>query len=47
MENYEQARIILTNTQLNKLNSSVKNNTGATLKVTKNFHDEELSHKLF
>ena len=48
MENYEQARIILTNTQLNKLNSSVKNNTGATLKVTKkDFHDEELSHKLF
>ena len=48
MANYEQARIKLTNTQLNELKSAVETKTGATLKTTKkNFQDEELPHELF
>ena len=48
MANYEEARVKLTNTQLNKLKSPVKKKTGATLRITKkNFQDEELTHELF
>ena len=48
MVNYQEARIKITNTQLNKLKSAAKNNTGTTLKITKeNFQDEELLQKLF
>ena len=47
MANYEEARIKLTNTQLNKLKSEAKNKTGTTLRITKkNFQDEELPHEL-
>ena len=48
MANYEEARIKLTNTQLNELKGAVETKTGATLKRTKkNFQDEELPHELF
>ena len=48
MVNYEEVRVKLTNTQLNKLKSAAKNKTETTLKVTtKNFQDHELSHELF
>ena len=48
MTNHEEARVKLTNCQLNKLNSAAKNKTGTTLRITKkNFQDEELSHELF
>ena len=48
MVNYEEVRVKLTNTQLNKLKSTAKNKTETTLKVTtKNFQDHELSHELF
>ena len=41
MENYEEARIKLTNTQLNKLKSTAKNKTGTTLRKTKkNFQEK-------
>ena len=47
MTHYEEVRIKLTNTQLNKLKSAAKNKTGTTLKINKkNFQDEELPHKL-
>ena len=47
MTHYEEARIKLTNTQLNKLKSAAKNKAGTTLKINKkNFQDEELPHKL-
>ena len=47
MTHYEEARIKLTNTQLNKLKSAAKNKTGTTLKINKkHFQDEELPHKL-
>ena len=47
MASYEEARVKLTNTQLNKLKSLTKNKTGTTLRITKkNFQDEELPHKL-
>ena len=40
--NYEEVRVTLTNTQLDKLKS------GTTLRITKkSFQDEELSHELF
>ena len=43
MANYEEAKVKLTSTQLNKLKSSVKNKTRTTLKITKKkFQDEEL-----
>ena len=46
MENNEEARVKLSNTQLKKLKSLAKNKTGTTLKMTKkNFQDEELSHE--
>ena len=45
---FEEARIKLTNTQLNKLKFVTKNSTGATLRISKkNFQDEELQHELF
>ena len=48
MANYQEARIKLTNTQLNKLKSAVKNKTGIILRLNKkNFEDEELPHELF
>ena len=47
MANYEEARGKLTNTQLCKLKSAAKNNTGTTLRTTKkDFQDEELPHVL-
>ena len=47
MANYEETRGKLTNTQLCKLKSAAKNNTGTTLRTTKkNFQDEELPHVL-
>ena len=45
MANYEEVRIKLANTQLNKLKSAAKNKTGITLKAaSKKFQDEELPH---
>ena len=42
---YEEARVKLTNTQLNKLKSAAKNKTGTALRMTKkNFQYEELPH---
>ena len=46
--NYEEARVKLSNTQLNELKSAAKNNTGTILRITKKkFQDEELPHELF
>ena len=48
MTNYQEARVKLTNTQLNKLKSAAKNKTGTILRINKkNFEDEELPHELF
>ena len=48
MANYEEAKVKLTNTQLNKLKSSAKNKTGTILRITKKkFQNEELPHELF
>ena len=48
MVNYQEARVKLTNTQLNKLKSSAKNKTRTILRSTKkNFEDKELPHELF
>ena len=48
MANYQEARVKLTNTQLNKLKSAAKNKTGTILRLNKkNFEDEELPHELF
>ena len=48
MINYQEARVKLTNTQLNKIRSAGKNKTGAILTINnKNFEDEELPHGLF
>ena len=48
MVNYQEARVKLTNTQLNILKSAAKNNTGIILRLNKkNFEDEELPHELF
>ena len=42
MANYQEARVKLTNTQLNKLKSAAKNKTGIILRLNeKNFEDEE------
>ena len=47
MRNYEESRIKLTKTQLNKLKTAAKNKTSPTLKRNnKNFQGEQLSHKL-
>ena len=41
MVNYEEAKVNLTNMQLNELKSAAKNKTGTTLRITKkNFQDE-------
>ena len=41
----QKAKVKLTNTQLNKLESAAKNKTETILRInTKNFQDEELSH---
>ena len=48
MGNYQEARVKLTSTELNKLKSAAKNKTGTILKLNKkNFGDEELPHELF
>ena len=48
MLNYLEARVKLTNTQLNKLKSTAKNKAGAILKINKkNVQDEAFSHELF
>ena len=48
MVNYQEARVKLTNAQLNKLKSAAKNKTGKILRIKKNdFEDEELPHELF
>ena len=35
MKNYQEAKVKLTNTQLNKLNSAAKNKTGTILRINK------------
>ena len=48
MSHYQEARVKLTNSQLNKLKSTAKNKTGTTLRMNKkNFKDEDLAHELF
>ena len=48
MENYQEARVEITNGQLNKLKSPAKNKTGTISKLNKkNFEDEKLPHELF
>ena len=48
MENYQEERVNLLNTQLNKLKSAAKSKKRAVLTLTKkNFEDEELPHELF
>ena len=48
MVNYQEAKVKLTNKQLNKLKSAAKNKTGTILRLNKkNFEDEELPHELF
>ena len=48
MTNYQEAKVKLANTQLNKLKSAAKNKTGTVLRLNKkNFEDEELPHELF
>ena len=48
MANYEEARVKLTKTKLNKLKSVGKINTGTTSRITKkDIWDEELPHELF
>ena len=45
MASYQEVRVKLTNTQLNKLKSLAKNKRGTILRLNKkNFEDEELSH---
>ena len=48
MVNYQEVRVKLTNTQLNKLNFAAKIKTGTILRLNKKtFKDEELPHELF
>ena len=48
MANYQEARVKLINTQLNKLKSAGKNKAGTILRLNKkNFEDEALPHELF
>ena len=48
MTNYQEVRVKVTNTQLNKLKSAAKNKTGTILRLNKkNFEDEKLLHELF
>ena len=45
MTNYQEVRVKLTNTQLNKLKSATRNKAGTILRINKkNFGDEELPH---
>ena len=48
MTNYQEERVKLTNTQLNKLKLVRKNKTRTILRFNKkNFEDEELPHEFF
>ena len=48
MLNYQEARVKLTNIQLNKLKSAAKNKKRTILRLTKKkFEDEEFPHELF
>ena len=48
MANYQESRVKLTNTQLDKVKSAAKNKTGTILRLNKkNFEDEDLPHELF
>ena len=48
MANFQETRVKLTNTQLNKLKSASKNKTGTILRLNKEISvDEELPHALF
>ena len=48
MTNYQEVRVKLINTQLNKLKSEAKNKTGTILRLNKkNFEPEELLHEFF
>ena len=48
MANYQDARVKLTNTQLNKLKPAAKNTTRAILRLNKkDFEDQELPYELF
>ena len=48
MANYQEAKVKLTNNQLNKLKSVAKSKAGTILRINeKYFQDEELSHELF
>ena len=45
MPNYQEARVKLANTQLNKSKSTAKNKTGTKLRLNqRNFEDDALSH---
>ena len=47
MANYQQGRVKVTNTQLNKLKSAAKNKTGTIWRLnTKKFEDEDMPHEL-
>ena len=48
MANYQEARVKLTNSQLNKLKPAAKNKSGTILRLNKkNCENEELPHELF
>ena len=47
MANYQESRVKLTNTQLNKLKSAAKNKTGTILRLKKKIFEEELQYELF
>ena len=48
MTSYEEARVKIRNTQLNKLKSAGKFKTGTILRITKkNFQDEKMRDELF
>ena len=48
MVNYQEARVKLSNTRLNKLKSATNNKTETILKWNKkSFEDQELPHELF
>ena len=48
MANYQEERVKITNTQLNKLKSAARNNIRTILRLNnKHFEDEELLHELF
>ena len=45
MTNYQETKVILTNTQLSKWKPAAKNKTGTIIRVNeKTFEDEELPH---